>query len=341
MSDETKTQIANIYSSAQQILCIYNLLKRLELMNKENTHEYKSLIKVLNLTIIAEKSLYDYFIQNPSEVIYLVKHIIEDTIHLDDCNNIDLIIEQDPEDLISMRIKNRINNRIVNVDYNPHFDQIVTNNDNLKEFIQVLNDTTDIRMIDFLEQNSSEEKHKDLRNYLLSAKLYLSYLNEKIEEINLINNFDHIPNKFNQELEFNTSDKSKITDMKNLHGELLLLQAFEEIGYYDNEDLNAPVVYGKCLICAGLIQNSLLYFSKQQAKMVKITLDNEIEEIKELRKSSDEEKYIIKELIDSDESLEEFDEDKYFIEEIIEDAFSSIDKIKKNANSDLPKEKSL
>ncbi|MDD4795201.1 MAG: hypothetical protein PHG03_01405 [Bacilli bacterium] len=341
MSDKTKIQIENIYSSAKQILSIYNLLKKFELMNTEKTSEYKMTVDFLNLVSIAEKSLYDYFIKNPSEVIHLVKHIIEDTIHLQDCNNIDLIIKPDVEDLISMRVKNQINNRIVNVDYNSCFESIINRKDNLNGFIKILNDSTDIRMISFLEKQISKVEDKDMKNHLISAKLCLSYLNEKVEEINLKNNFGRVPNKFNQDLEFNTTEKDKIKDMKNLHGELLLVQGLGELEEYDDKDLISPEIHGRCIICEGLIQSSLLYFSRQQAKMMKIFLDNKIEKLNESSKEHDEEKRLIDEIINFNSNSEDFDEEKYFIEEIIEEAFSSIDNIKKDANSDLPKEKSL
>lgn len=321
MNERTRIQIENIYNNTNQIFLIYTFLRLLELTDRKNTKEYNSGLEILQLAINEEESLYYYFIKNPSEIIYLVRIIIEDTLYLSGFNNIDLIIMQNQEDLIITRIKQKINQRIAKVEYDPYFNEIIYGTYNLDDYIEVLNNSTDIQMTNFLENAIKNETDKVVKNYLIGAKLYLSFLNEKVEQRNFRNNFNQLPNTFDQELEFQTPDSDKLIDMKNLYGERLILQAFDELCVYDDKDLISPLVQGKSKIYNGLVQTSLLYFSDDYLQNIKFDLAEEIEEYRAM----------------ADYSFEQHS----FVEKIIYNAFDSIDDIKRNANSDLPKEKNL
>lgn len=312
MSKETEKLILDIYNITNQIYFIYNMLTRVEISGKINTKDYETFIHLLFLATEQEEALYLQLLENPEEINNISQFLINETSELDDSDNIDLILIQNPIDLIKSRISYRFNNLVLsNCFFTDDKDDTYSQR---AEIQRVVHKTTSVRMASYLEDAINFTSNTTVKNSLITARLSLSFLDAYLEEQYLNTGFSKVPNIFDQEMQDIFGINPELSEsLKESHGVKIILRATSELFDYEEEDFQDPLMYTESLVLIGLVQTSILYLSDSDLKEIKIELYNTLEEYK----------------------LDGIYTDKSYLENVFDTIFSSTQNIRKKASLDL------
>ncbi|NLL01919.1 MAG: hypothetical protein GX265_02730 [Mollicutes bacterium] len=289
MKEETLKVLTNIYNQTSVIFNIYTLLIRMELLNKVSTEEYQTIVNTLKVCIEEEKKLYNYFKENPLEVIPATIFVSKK-----DKNDDDFVLasEQNPYNMITARItryffEERCKDPIRFLD-NLDLEQFYCIDDEpvdigfqyLYEMIPNIRNTAKRRMISYLEKEIKHQTNFKIKDFLIKAKFYLNFLDINLEDYYINFNFQNIPNRFNEEIKVTTVvSPTTEENLKNLYAKKYLEDAIcllfnieniddmptkaktvSEAGLIDSEK------YQRFLYNLGLLELSVYYFSNVELK---------------------------------------------------------------------------
>lgn len=205
---EELTIIESFLESSQNIKNIYVKLEQLDINNKKNSQEYITLINKLKQEIIKENNKYKNA-NLTSEQKTIIIELLATNPKSYKKDNIDTIINQQNNDLITRRVFNiLINQTITNIDYtknhipNKLLELLNTcglsTNDN-KSYKEINNYTkiqlaisNDINLLflSILQENINLWKYSQYKNNLLNAFYSTLFINKDIEEQLINNNFN-------------------------------------------------------------------------------------------------------------------------------------------------------
>ncbi len=300
MKEETLKVIKDIYDQTSTIFNLYTLLIRMELLNKVSTKEYQNVIQILNLCIEKEKKLYNYFNENPLEVIPAFIFVSKKEKSTDDYL---LALEQNPFDIITARItryfyEEKTKNPLGFLDC-LDYEEINCIADEpedigfqyLYEMIPNIRQTAKRRMASYLEKVIEYQNDSMMKEFFIKAKYYLAFLDIKLEDYYIKYSFQNIPNKFDEEIKVSTIvNQTTEENIKNLYAERYLKDAitalFDVKGEYDlaklkpktvtEMGLNNPEKYQKFLYNLGQLELSIYYFSKEELQFYKCDLYDKV-----------------------------------------------------------------
>lgn len=300
MKEETLKVIKDIYEQTSAIFNLYTLLIRMELLNKVSTKEYQNAIQILNLCIEKEKKLYNYFKENPLEVIPAFIFVSKNEKTTDDYI---LASEQNPFDIITARIsryfyEEKTKNPLSFLDC-LDYEEIYCIADEpedigfqyLYEMIPNIRQTAKRRMASYLEKVIQYQNDSMMKEFFIKAKYYLSFLDIKLEDYYIKYSFQNIPNRFDEEIKVSTIvNQTTEENLKNLYADRYLKDAitalFDIKGEYDltklkpktvtEMGLNNPEKYQMFLYNLGQLELSIYYFSKEELQFHKCDLYDKV-----------------------------------------------------------------
>ncbi len=356
MKKQTKIQLQKIYDNTTEILFLYSTLAKLEVLNKQNSKEYKNIIELLFLKIENEQELYKYFQNNLDELSDTSCWLLDKIDNGEEFDLYDYIIDQNENELMHQRIYYRLDSILDSYDYWDYdFNKNYTHlndgidpeffNKYIGDYVEILNDSLVVRLVSYLENTIKQEENAKNRYYLIKARLYASFLSKDLETKYLKNSFQKIDNIFEKDIVNNYDMLETDIEIKNRFGQTILDRAVTFFDYFiDPDSLLEQETYQESLIYTGLLTSSLLYLSNNELELLNNHLLDYVDNLNVYGYEDDD---LDDDLETSDKVLEMFedelinDEDSdltfgiNFAENLIINSLSMIDEIKEGANSDI------
>lgn len=105
----------------------------------------------------------------------------------------------------------------------------------LYEIIPNIISTSKRRMISYFEQIIRNSEDSNIKEYMIEAKYYLTFLNPKLENFFIQYNFQNIPNRFVEEIKVNTVVSADTENyIRDLYAEKFLNKALNYLFDIDN-----------------------------------------------------------------------------------------------------------
>ena len=264
-------QIQRLIKNNTSIYNIYLKMYNLEINNKVESEEYKTLIDYLNISIDVENSIYNEldFKNNIDKCIAWISYIEQDSENVN--NTAALIINNNKNEIIFERIFNNLSNYI-----HEYFNSSIISSVNYISKELKLDDNFSNQIISSLEISYNIDKDilsstlllinnhinsKILEEKLLLSKYILPFINKELEE-QLIENKFYIPKTININSEIiaelnglnsiNYNNRKDINGLKIVKQNILDLLNIKNIEYRD-ENIQAIAIIKECFIRSGFI----------------------------------------------------------------------------------------
>lgn len=295
LNDFTKEELTIIESflkSSQNIKNIYDKLEQLDINNLKNNEEYITLINKLKKEIIKENNKYknnNLTTEKKAKIIELLAN----NHNLSKKENINIIINQQDNDLITRRVFNILTNQTIpNIDYTKKniptellellntYGLPIKNNKTFKEInnytkIQLaISNDINIIFLSILQENLNLWKYSQYKNNLLKSFYSTLFINKDIEEQLINNNFNmnnniYISSKLTNDLLksnsiiYNTITSILVEPQLDLHITNLLKIKDNEYNY---PSINIYSILTECYIRSLLtfLTNDRIQYLKQQ-----------------------------------------------------------------------------
>jgi len=281
MENDAYRQIIKIQEITRHILGTYNMLRQMEKDGRKESSNYHELVMFLAASLEIEKSLYQFFVRKKN----VTKETIDMLINVVNKNYIDYpainILYPKTDGLIN----NRIISRLKTIYYaNPDVflttltkeDMIcIADEDNfeginyLYELCPILAASTNIRVAGFIEDAIKVEQKPKVKDNLIDAKYYLSFLSDDLEKTYLRNNFDQVPNTFSQDVDvpYQLFDVGWETNqkVKNSYGLSVARTAARLLMSYHDYEYQEIDTRTKITILIGLLRTGFLYLDRNTA----------------------------------------------------------------------------
>ena len=289
---EELTIIESFLKSSQNIKNIYDKLEQLDINNLKNNEEYITLINKLKKEIIKENNKYknnNLTTEKKAKIIELLAN----NHNLSKKENINIIINQQDNDLITRRVFNILTNQTIpNIDYTKKhiptdllellntYGLPIKNNKTFKEInnytkIQLaISNDINIIFLSILQENLNLWKYSQYKNNLLKSFYSTLFINKDIEEQLINNNFNmnnniYISSKLTNDLLksnsiiYNTITSILVEPQLNLHITNLLKIKDNEYNY---PSINIYSIITECYIRSLLtfLTNDRIQYLKQQ-----------------------------------------------------------------------------
>lgn len=290
ISKETLRIVKELLEISSTIKNIYNSLLSLEEQGNINTKHYSKLLNYLNMTLEEEKTLYEYFNYANEEIIPAYDYILE-LIDKKDyrCQNIPVAIKNDEDELVIVRVYEKLYSLALNDD--EYFHSVIDETDAKKcsseedfDFIRfTMKEYDNLHNLESFRFLSESHEINDIY-----YKYNLAFLNSKVEECLLNNGLVSIPHTFKNYPDFPVSEKL-LNETNNKYALEILSLFIDDLFAYDDTSIFDEELYEE--------DNELL-----EQNIEELALFNEKRNFNE-------------------EMQEEFDEDIEDLDEDLEDKF--------------------
>lgn len=238
ISKETLNIIKQLLEISSTIKNIYNSLQSLEEQGNINTKHYANMLNYLNMTLEEEKTLYEYFNYANEEIIPAYNYILE-LIDKKDyrCQNIPVAIKNDEDELIIVRVYEKLYN--LALDNDEYFHSIIDEND-----AKICSSEEDFDFIKYTMKEYDNIHNLESFRYLSESheindiyyKYNLAFLNNKIEEILLNNGLTSFPHTFKIHPDLPVSEKL-LTEVNNKYALEILSLFIDDLFAYDDSTI--------------------------------------------------------------------------------------------------------